>query len=146
MSDHTMQTVDPRGEILAQIALANDETQRNFLILLLGILDQQKAQYMELNKKLDTIIGDEKAMRTAVLNGHAETHHEDHDYVKELRSFKSTRKVIDQWAVLRMQAEKEAAEQTKTLRQKFAEAVIAQAGTLVAALLAGLMGAGYLLK
>lgn len=79
-----MRTVDPRGEIMAQIAIANDETQRNFLILLLGILDQQTAQYEMLNRKLDAILKDEQAIKHAALNGDAATHPQEREYLRDM--------------------------------------------------------------
>jgi hypothetical protein len=141
-----MRTVDPRGEIMAQIAIANDETQRNFLILLLGILDQQTAQYEMLNHKLDAILSDEKAIRNTVLNGHADTHHDDHDYVKEMRAFKQQRKAIDTWALVQIETQAEAAKKSQTRWDRFVEGVISQGAAVLMSAIAAAFGLAYLVK
>jgi len=141
-----MRTIDPRGEIMAQIAIANDETQRNFLILLLGILDQQTAQYEMLNRKLDAILKDEQAIKHAALNGDAATHPQEHEYLRDMMAFKSQRKAIDTWALVQIEAQAEAAKKSQTRWDRFIEGVISQGATVLMSAIAAAFGLAYLVK
>lgn len=115
-----------KKNIQAAIAATNDQNMRSLLLLLLGVLE-------EIGDKLDALVADGK-------------HHDDHDYLKAVRNFDSTRKAIDQWAIRKMQEEKEEADQAKSIKQQFLEAVVNQAGSIIVVAIATAVGIMSYLK
>lgn len=67
-----------KSEILSAIGKTEDKNLKMILLLLLGVLE-------EIGSKIDNVLTDEKSLRESVLNGHADTHHADHEWVKERR-------------------------------------------------------------
>jgi len=65
---------DAKSGIMKAIAETQDQNLKTILLLLLGVLE-------ELGGKIDAIAADEKGLREAVLNGHAENHDRDHEFV-----------------------------------------------------------------
>ena len=144
MSDPAMRVFDARAEILAQIDKTDDKDSRRILLLMLGVMDDQKEQFAALNKKLDTLLADEEAVRGIVLNGHASTHHEDHDWIKGRRAARCEEACA--WVNRKMEEEIELAKTKKSLWQQFMEGMFKQAGTLLVGALAALLGVSIFIK
>lgn len=72
---------DVAAELKSKIARENDEDRRTTLLLLLGVFEANLAGLDVLSKKIDALRGDEQALRQTVLNGHAENHDRDHEFV-----------------------------------------------------------------
>ena len=72
---------DVAAELKAKIARENDEDRRTTLLLLLGVFEANLAGLDVLSKKIDALRSDEQALRSTVLNGHAENHDRDHEFV-----------------------------------------------------------------
>lgn len=118
---------DIRSTYLAAVAKISDESMRAAFLLLLGVMD-------EISKKLDGVLADEKGLREAVLNGHSETHDDDHEWIKNQRQLDCH--TICTWAKGKM-AEEQRAEQVKEHRlrkmvDKAAEHAVTVALTAVA--------------
>jgi hypothetical protein len=72
---------DVAAELKAKIARENDEDRRTTLMLLLGVFEANLSGLDVLSKKIDALRSDEQSLRAAVLNGHAENHDRDHEFV-----------------------------------------------------------------
>lgn len=68
-----------KAEILAAIANETDARMRTILLLMVGMME-------EIGGKIDSIYSDIPALRREVLNGHADVHHDDHEFIRELRT------------------------------------------------------------
>ena len=121
-----------KAELMAEIARTNDPAMRTILALLVGVFEV-------LIGKLDEMAADEKGLREAVLNGHAENHDRDHDWITEQIHYKKqaaeerawvrSRMASDcakacEWTKEKMEAEKTAAEDAKADRRKARDTVI----------------------
>ena len=65
---------DVKADIMKAINGTDDPAMRTVFMLMLGLFES-------FNEKLDKVLGDEKAMREAVLNGHEPVHHSHHEWV-----------------------------------------------------------------
>jgi len=74
MTNRRRMDSEANSRIMEAIAQATDESQRIMLLLLL-----------EISNKIDAVLNDESVLRQIVLNGHSETHHEDHRFIATLR-------------------------------------------------------------
>lgn len=78
-----------RKKIIDAISTGEEIRPAMILAILLGVLDEIKSDIAEMRKDLSdqitVILNDEQAMRDVVLNGHSETHNEDHDWLKRHR-------------------------------------------------------------
>ena len=93
---------DVAAELKSKIARENDEDRRTTLLLLLGVFEANLAGLDVLSKKIDALRGDEQSLRAAVLNGHAENHDRDHEWVAiQIHRAKET-EGIRAWALRRM--------------------------------------------
>ena len=72
---------DVAAELKTEIAKEDDKDRRTLLVLLLGVLEANMEGLAAISKKIDSLIGDEQALRATVLNGHAENHDRDHEFV-----------------------------------------------------------------
>ena len=63
-----------KEDIMKAINGTDDPAMRTVFMLMLGLFES-------FNEKLDKVIGDEKAMREAVLNGHEPVHHSHHEWI-----------------------------------------------------------------
>lgn len=72
---------DVAAELKAKIARENDEDRRTVLLLLLGVLEANMEGLAAIGKKIDNLLSDEQELRATVLNGHAENHDRDHEFV-----------------------------------------------------------------
>jgi len=127
-----------RSEILAQIGKTQDDHMRVVLLLLLGVLEAGAEEVQKVGKKIDALRNDEDALRRAVLNGHASTHHDDHVWISEHRQLSQANQgLIDEarplmaWVQQQMEYEQEARANRKTFLQKIAEGAANQIGTIL---------------
>jgi len=72
---------DVAAELKSEIAKEDDKDRRTLLILLLGVLEANMEGLAAIGKKIDNLLSDEQELRTTVLNGHAENHDRDHEFV-----------------------------------------------------------------
>ena len=72
---------DVAAELKTEIAKEDDKDRRTLLMLLLGVLEANMEGLAAISKKIDSLISDEQALRATVLNGHAENHDRDHEFV-----------------------------------------------------------------
>ena len=72
---------DVAAELKSEIAKEDDKDRRTLLMLLLGVLEANMEGLAAIGKKIDALFNDEQELRQAVLNGHAENHDRDHEYV-----------------------------------------------------------------
>lgn len=115
---------DVAAELKTEIAKEDDKDRRTLLMLLLGVLEANMEGLAAISKKIDSLISDEQMLRATVLNGHAENHDRDHEFVgllfhhreaaAEERRWVRERMGKDcdvacEWAAGKMRAEQEAA-------------------------------------
>jgi len=72
---------DVAAELKSEIAKEDDKDRRTLLMLLLGVLEANMEGLAAIGKKIDNLLSDEQELRTTVLNGHAENHDRDHEFV-----------------------------------------------------------------
>lgn len=72
---------DVAAELKSEIAKEDDKDRRTLLLLLLGVLEANMDGLAAISKKIDALFNDEQELRQAVLNGHAENHDRDHEFV-----------------------------------------------------------------
>lgn len=97
-----MSSFDVAAELKSQINDENDPGRRNMLMLLLGVLEANIAGIDRLSKKIDDLSSDEKALRTAVLNGHENVHHAHHEWIGAQIDRSKETEAIRAWALRRM--------------------------------------------
>lgn len=73
--------IDVAAELKSEIAKEDDKDRRTLLMLLLGVLEANMEGLAAIGKKIDNLLSDEQALRATVLNGHAENHDRDHEFV-----------------------------------------------------------------
>ena len=72
---------DVAAELKSEIAKEDDKDRRTLLMLLLGVLEANMEGLAAIGKKIDNLLSDEQELRVTVLNGHAENHDRDHEFV-----------------------------------------------------------------
>jgi len=72
---------DVSAELKSEIAKEDDKDRRTLLMLLLGVLEANMEGLAAIGKKIDNLLSDEQELRATVLNGHAENHDRDHEFV-----------------------------------------------------------------
>lgn len=72
---------DVAAELKSEIAKEDDKDRRTLLLLLLGVLEANMEGLAAIGKKIDNLLSDEQELRATVLNGHAENHDRDHEFV-----------------------------------------------------------------
>ena len=102
-----MTTSNTRVEIMNAIGKTDDHNLKMILLLMLGIME-------EIGSKIDNIYDDKARLRAEVLNGHADIHHSDHEWIKHYRMENVQRmKIIERiepvvlWAETKILEEKE---------------------------------------
>lgn len=140
---------DVRSELMSLIAKTNDDHGRMVWMMLLGVQEQSAASINELaksmqngftnlDKKMDTLLADEQTLRKSVLNGHANNHHEDHDWIQARR--KADCDGICEWAKAKMDEEKGAAVAKKGVIRKVLEGMASQLGTILVTVIVTAVG------
>lgn len=72
---------DVAAELKSEIAKEDDKDRRTLLMLLLGVLEANMEGLAAIGKKIDNLLSDEQELRHTVLNGHAENHDRDHEFI-----------------------------------------------------------------
>ena len=151
-----MSSFDVAAELKSQINDENDPARRNMLMLLLGVLEANIAGIDRLSKKIDDLSSDEKALRSAVLNGHENVHHAHHEWIAVQIDRTKETETIRTWALRRMastcesgcewaekkrleeiEAEKAALADAKADKRVAREAIIRQVVTVLTSLAIG---------
>lgn len=125
-----------RSEIMEFIAKTNDDTQRMVWMMMLGILEQQEEGFRKIEEKLDQALSNEESLRKSVLNGHSDTHHDDHDWVQERR--KANCSEVCAWSRKKMEAEAQAEQDAKEIAKAGKKAAVEQVARMA---VIGLIGA-----
>jgi hypothetical protein len=97
-SDRFKQESGVRKDIMEQMSEIDDPTYRVMLTMMLRMQDETQTEiaamhlsmqaYMhQINIKLDKLTKTEDEIKKSVLNGHSETHHDDHNWIREQRKF-----------------------------------------------------------
>lgn len=128
-----------KADILAAIGRTSNEDMKTVLLLTFGVLEVVIA-------RLDAMAADEKGLREAVLNGHAENHDRDHTWIGEQIKYKELASEEHRWIRAKMAAEAEAAREAKTDAREARNAAIRQTVTIIISALAGVAGALWMLK
>lgn len=130
-----------RDSILDAIQGDGEVTNKTVLRLLLTVVE-------EIGDKIDTILSDERSLRETVLNGHTETHHADHDWVKARRQ--EGCETVCKWARVKMEAEEQESRDAKDIakagRKAFIEQLARGAAIGLISAFAGAAGALHFLK
>lgn len=100
-----MPDFDVASELKAQIAKEDDKDRRTVLLLMLGVLEDNRAGLAALGAKIDTLINDEASLRLTVLNGHAENHDRDHEFVDQLYVHREAMAEERRWIRERMRSD-----------------------------------------
>jgi predicted PurR-regulated permease PerM len=126
-----------KSEIMSEISKTEDERMRVVLLLLLGVMEYGAEEIIKVGKKIDELRTDEQALRRTVLNGLAETHHADHEWVNEHKKFSEANqhlinkaKPLMEWVESQIAAEEEMRQNRKTFAQKILEGAANQIGTI----------------
>lgn len=93
---------DVAAELKTEIAKEDDKDRRTLLMLLLGVLEANMEGLAAISKKIDSLISDEQMLRATVLNGHAENHDRDHEFVGHLFSHREAAAEERRWVRERM--------------------------------------------
>lgn len=122
------ETMSTKQGILNAIANTNDTNLKTVLLLMLNMTE-------EIGSKIDRIYTNKALLRDTVLNGHADVHHDDHEWISERRKtdvehkvFKERCDAIAAWAEAKMKAEEQAKE---TVKKGVTEIVVFVASRLV---------------
>lgn len=139
---------DLKSEIYAQINKTNDETLRTVLLLLLGVLEASIEGTASIKKAIEDLRTDEAGLRDAVLNGHADVHHDHHEWIAKRMAEDCA--AVCTWSRGKMDAEKQDAKDAAELARAGKKAAVEQAARTIiiafTALVAGVLGAVQFLK
>jgi len=103
--------------IMDAINGTDDPKMRTVFMLMLGLFES-------FNDKLDEVIGDEKAMREAVLNGHEPVHHAHHEWVEKRIKRDSEIEAIVAWATIKKKQDDENQNSSRKIRDGLIEKII----------------------
>jgi hypothetical protein len=106
-----------KEDIMKAINGTDDPAMRTVFMLMLGLFES-------FNEKLDRVLGDEKAMREAVLNGHEPVHHSHHEWVERRIKRDPEIDAIVAWAVAKKKQEEENLQSGRKIRDGVIEKVI----------------------
>lgn len=106
-----------KDEIMKAINGTNDPSMRTVFMLMLGLFES-------LNDKLDEVLGDEKAMRAAVLNGHEPVHHTHHEWIERRIKRDPEIDAIVAWATSAKKREEEDKASGRKIRDGLIEKIL----------------------
>lgn len=112
-----------KEQIIAAIANASDPNLKAILLLMHTQTTMIFEVITEINSKLDDVWSDEKSLSETVLNGHAKSHDEDHEWVAERREAKC--EDVCTWAKNKMEAEQKDVDAERKMKFGIKEQVIA---------------------
>lgn len=109
-----------KSEILSAIAKTDDPAMKTVLLLLLGVFE-------EIGSKIDNILGNERALRETVLNGHEPVHHHHHEWLSErIKRDDHIEKIIE-WVDQKCQEEADDKASGRKIRDGVMEKIIGAA-------------------
>lgn len=103
-----------KEDIMKAINGTDDPAMRTVFMLMLGLFEA-------FNEKLDKVLGDEKAMRDAVLNGHEPVHHSHHEWIDRQMKRDPEIDAIVAWATAAKKREEEDAKSGRKIRDGLIE-------------------------
>lgn len=128
-----------KADILAAIGRTTNEDMKVVLLLTFGVLEVVIA-------RLDAMAADEKGLKEAVLNGHAQHHDRDHTWVGEQIKYKELASEEHRWVRAKIASEKEAEKEAKIDKREARNAAIRQLVTIAMSVAAGAAGVLWMLK
>lgn len=135
-----------KSSIMAALEETEDKAMRTILLLLLGVFEHVGGELSGVNSKLDAILADERALKDKVLNGHADTHDDDHDWLHEYRGTVARRESVCAWAEAQMAAQEAAAQERKTDWRAFRSRLFEGAAVMLIGALSAAAGIGWMVK
>lgn len=108
---------DVKADIMKAINGTDDPAMRTVFMLMLGLFES-------FNEKLDKVIGDEKAMREAVLNGHEPVHHTHHEWLEKRIKRDPEIELLLAWVITAKKRDEENAQSGRKIRDGLIEKVI----------------------
>lgn len=106
-----------KDEIMKAINGTNDPSMRTVFMIMLGLFES-------FNEKLDKVLGDEKAMREAVLNGHEPVHHTHHEWLEKRIKRDPEIELLLAWVITAKKRDEENAQSGRKIRDGLIEKVI----------------------
>lgn len=106
-----------KDEIMKAINGTNDPSMRTVFMIMLGLFES-------FNDKLDEVLGDEKAMRAAVLNGHEPVHHTHHEWLEKRIKRDPEIELLLAWVITAKKRDEENAQSGRKIRDGLTEKVI----------------------
>lgn len=108
---------DVKEDIMKAINGTDDPAMRTVFMLMLGLFES-------FNEKLDKVLGDEKAMREAVLNGHEPVHHSHHEWIDRQIKRENEIDAIVAWATAAKKRDEENEQSGRKIRDGLIEKVL----------------------
>lgn len=106
-----------KDDIMKAINGTDDPAMRTVFMLMLGLFES-------FNEKLDKVLGDEKAMREAVLNGHEPVHHAHHEWLEKRIKRDPEIELLLPWVITAKKRDEENAQSGRKIRDGLIEKVI----------------------
>lgn len=106
-----------KDEIMKAINGTNDPSMRTVFMIMLGLFES-------FNDKLDEVLGDEKAMRAAVLNGYEPVHHTHHEWLEKRIKRDPEIELLLAWVITAKKRDEENAQSGRKIRDGLIEKVI----------------------
>ncbi len=106
-----------KDDIMKAINGTDDPAMRTVFMLMLGLFES-------FNEKLDKVLGDEKAMREAVLNGHEPVHHTHHEWLEKRIKRDPEIELLLAWVITAKKRDEENAQSGRKIRDGLIEKVI----------------------
>lgn len=106
-----------KDDIMKAINGTDDPAMRTVFMLMLGLFES-------FNEKLDKVLGDEKAMREAVLNGHEPVHHTHHEWLEKRIKRDPEIELLLPWVITAKKRDEENAQSGRKIRDGLIEKVI----------------------
>lgn len=116
-----------KSEILAAIAKTEDQTLKTVLLLMLGVFE-------DLGEKIDSVLRNETALRTMVLNGHEPVHHRHHEWINERMVKDDEINKLIEWVKLKMREEMELRANQKKVAWAAIEKVVTHVAVFASAI------------
>lgn len=106
-----------KDDIMKAINGTDDPAMRTVFMLMLGLFES-------FNEKLDKVLGDDKAMREAVLNGHEPVHHTHHEWLEKRIKRDPEIELLLAWVITAKKRDEENAQSGRKIRDGLIEKVI----------------------
>lgn len=106
-----------KEDIMKAINGTDDPAMRTVFMLMLGLFES-------FNEKLDKVLGDEKAMREAVLNGHEPVHHSHHEWIDRQIKRENEIDAIVAWATAAKKRDEENEQSGRKIRDGLIEKIL----------------------